>query len=143
EVLEELGRGGMGVVYKARQLDLKRLVALKCILAGGLSGAEQRDRFRREAEAVAHLHHPNIVQIYEIGETEGCPFFSLEYLERGSLASHLAGKPQPSRAAARLEQELARTLQHAHGAGSLDRHRKPCNLLRQKQSSIETTNGPE
>jgi uncharacterized protein (TIGR03067 family) len=135
DVLEELGRGGMGVVYKAMQRDLKRLVALKCILAGELSGGDQRDRFRREAEAVAHLHHPNIVQIYEIGETAGCPFFSLEYVDGGSLSAHLGGKPLPASAAARLVGDLARAVQHAHEAGIVHRDLKPANVLLQKDIS--------
>ena len=81
EILGELGRGGMGVVYKARHKRLGRVVALKMILSGGHAAAEDRVRFRIEAEAVARLHHPNIVQIYEVGEDEGRPFFALEYMD--------------------------------------------------------------
>src|SRR5262249_10994614 len=87
EVLGVLGRGGMGVVYRARQLRLDRTVALKMILAGGHAGPLELERFRREAEAAARLAHPNIVQVYEVGEHQGLPFFSLECVEGGSLAS--------------------------------------------------------
>src|SRR5579864_8580201 len=94
DIISELGRGGMGVVYKARQCGLNRLVALKMILAGGHAGMEQIGRFRREAEAVARLQHPNIVQIHEIGEHDGLPYFSLEFVPGGTLARHLNGTPQ-------------------------------------------------
>src|SRR5262245_23549988 len=93
EILGVLGRGGMGVVYKARQDGLKRLVALKMILAGGHRGHEAHARFQIEAEAVARLKHPNIVQIYEVGQRDGLPFFSLEFVSCGSLANKLNGVP--------------------------------------------------
>jgi WD40 repeat protein len=129
EILGVLGRGGMGVVYRARHLALKRTVALKMILAGGHAGAEQRARFRGEAEAVARLQHPHIVQIHEIGEADGRPFFALEYADGGSLARKLAGTPQPPAAAARLVGTLARALHHAHERGVVHRDLKPANVL--------------
>ncbi len=91
----ELGRGGMGVVYQARHLQLDRVVALKMILAGGHAGAAEMERFRVEAQAIARLQHPNIVQVFEVGEHDGLPFFSLEYCAGGTLAQKLAGTPLP------------------------------------------------
>src|SRR5262245_19690876 len=90
----------MGVVYKARQKKLNRIVALKMILAGAHAGAEQLARFYTEAEAVAHLQQPNIVQIYEVGEHEALPYFSLEFVDGGSLAERIGGKAQPVKEAA-------------------------------------------
>src|SRR5205823_14214222 len=129
EILGELGRGGMGVVYKARHVKLNRLVALKMILAGEHAGAQEQARFRTEAEAVARLQHPNIVQIYEVGEQDGRPFFSLELVEGGSLDRRLAGKPQPPPEAARLVEILARAVQAAHERGIVHRDLKPGNIL--------------
>jgi serine/threonine-protein kinase len=129
EVLGELGRGGMGVVYLARQEGLNRPVALKMIRAGQFPGPGELSRFRAEAEAVARLHHPNIVQVYEVGEQDGCPYFSLEYVEGGSLARRLAGSPLPARAAARLVETLARAMAYAHERGIVHRDLKPANVL--------------
>src|SRR5262249_11277381 len=129
EILGELGRGGMGVVYKARQTGLGRLVALKMILSGAHAGGEERDRFLREAEAVARLQHPNIVQIHEVGEADGPPYLALEYVAGGSLAERLDGRPQPTRAAAELVQTLARAVHVAHQAGVIHRDLKPANVL--------------
>jgi tetratricopeptide (TPR) repeat protein/tRNA A-37 threonylcarbamoyl transferase component Bud32 len=129
EGLEEIGRGGMGVVYKARHLKLNRVVALKMIRAADFAGPETHDRFQREAEAAARLQHPNIVQVFEVGAHDGRPFFSLEFVEGGSLAQKLAGTPLPAAEAARLVQTLARAVHHAHERGVLHRDLKPGNVL--------------
>jgi len=129
ELLEVLGRGGMGVVYKARQLGLNRVVALKMILAGANASPQDLSRLRAEAEAVAQLAHPNIVQIYEIGEQGGCPFLALEYVSDGSLAQHLDGTPLSPKQAAETVLALARAVHHAHEKGIVHRDLKPANVL--------------
>jgi eukaryotic-like serine/threonine-protein kinase len=129
EIISELGRGGMGVVYKARQKSLNRLVALKVILGAGHAGADQLARFRAEATTAAQLQHPNIVQVFEVGEHDGQPFFSLELVEGGSLAERLKGEPQPPRDAADLVRTLAIAVQHAHERGVVHRDLKPANVL--------------
>ncbi|HEY7315874.1 MAG TPA: protein kinase [Gemmataceae bacterium] len=129
EILEEIGRGGMGVVYKARQIHLRRVVALKMILAGAHAGTREMARFHREAEAVARLRHPHIVRIYDIGEHEGRPFFALEYADRGSLAQHLDGRPLPPQLAAELVEKLARAVHYAHQHHIVHRDLKPANVL--------------
>jgi serine/threonine-protein kinase len=129
EVLRELGHGGMGVVYLARHLPLSRTVALKMILAGRHAPPEVVARFLREAEAVARLQHPNIVQIYEVGEANGQPFLALEFVSGGSLEAKLAGKPLPPPAAAQLVQTLAQAMHHAHQQGVVHRDLKPANVL--------------
>jgi eukaryotic-like serine/threonine-protein kinase len=129
EILGELGRGGMGVVYKARQTALKRMVALKMILAGAHTSGADLARFRSEAEAVARLRHPNIVQVYEIGELKGLPFFSLEYVDGGTLAGKVNGAPLPERQAAQVVETLARAMHEAHQSGIVHRDLKPANVL--------------
>jgi tetratricopeptide (TPR) repeat protein len=129
EILSELGRGGMGVVYKARQKSLNRLVALKVILGAGHAGSDQLARFRAEATIAAQLQHSNIVQVFEVGEHDGQPFFSLELVEGGSLADRLKGEPQPHREAAELVRTLALAVHHAHERGFVHRDLKPSNVL--------------
>ena len=129
EVLEELGRGGMGVVYKARQQSLDRIVALKMILAASHAGSTATARFLHEAKTIALLKHPHVVQVYEFGSHEGKPFFSLEYLEGGSLADKLRGEPQPPAQAAQMVQTLAQAVQAAHEQGIVHRDLKPANVL--------------
>jgi serine/threonine-protein kinase len=129
EILGELGRGGMGRVYKARQIKLERTVALKVILAGAHATEEQLARFIGEAQAVAHLHHPNIVQIFEIGETEGLPYFSLEFVNGGPLDRKIDGTPQHPRESAQLVETIARAVQEAHSKGIIHRDIKPANIL--------------
>jgi WD40 repeat protein len=129
EILEELGRGGMGVVYKALQIRLHRVVALKMILAGEHAGEQDVSRFRGEAESVARLQHPHIVQIYEVGEADGRPFFSLEYVDGGSLADYLDGTPLPAAQAAAMVETLADAMQYAHDNDIVHRDLKPANIL--------------
>jgi serine/threonine-protein kinase len=131
EMLAELGRGGMGVVYKARHLALNRIVAVKMIRASHLEDPEQRVRFRREAEAIARVQHPNIVQIHEIGEHQGQPYFSLEFVGGGTLAQRLATAPLPARDAAGLVRLLAWAVRAAHDKGVVHRDLKPANILLQ------------
>jgi WD40 repeat protein len=134
EILGEVGRGGMGVVYRARHLQLQRIVALKMLLGGAFAHGEERVRFRAEAEAVARLQHPHIVQIYEVGEHDvGAglprPYFTLEFADGGNLAGRIAGRPQPPRAAASWLEALARAVHYAHGQGIVHRDLKPSNVL--------------
>jgi serine/threonine protein kinase/tetratricopeptide (TPR) repeat protein len=129
EIEGRLGEGGMGVVYKARQVGLNRLVALKMIRGGSQARPDQLIRFSIEAEAVARLRHQNIIQIYDIGEVDGSPYVSLELLEGGSLADQLRGTPQPGRPAAELLETLVLAIVAAHEAGIIHRDLKPTNVL--------------
>jgi eukaryotic-like serine/threonine-protein kinase len=128
-ILAELGHGGMGVVYKAYQVRLSRFVALKMIRAGSLAKPEDLARFRIEAEAVAKQRHPNIIQIFDIGEVGGLPFVALELLDGGGLDAFLGGTPQPAEASARLSATLARAIHAAHQAGIIHRDLKPSNVM--------------
>jgi serine/threonine protein kinase/WD40 repeat protein len=143
EILGELGRGGMGVVYKARQVGLDRVVALKMVLAGAHAGAAALDRFRREAQAAARLQHPNIVTIYEIHEHEGVPCFAMEYVDGGSLAAKLGGGPLPAAAAAELVETLARAVHYAHERGIVHRDLKPANILLQRKATTDNTDATD
>jgi serine/threonine protein kinase len=129
DLLGVLGRGAMGVVYKARHQRLNRIVALKMILAGGHAGEAELVRFRTEAETVARLRHPGVVQIYDVGEHAGLPYLALEYCDGGSLADRLAGTPLPPAQAAALVEHLARAIDAAHQQHVIHRDLKPANVL--------------
>jgi serine/threonine protein kinase len=129
ELLHEVARGGMGVVYKAKQKGLDRIVALKMVLPGRLASAEDLERFRIEAEATARLQHPNIVAVHEIGQLDGQLFYSMDYIDGPSLAKRLAHGPVASPLAARYVLTIARAMQHAHEHGVLHRDLKPSNIL--------------
>src|SRR5262245_19839697 len=134
-----LGRGGMGVVYKARHLALKRVVALKMILSGGHAGEGERQRFRAEAEAVARLQHPNIVQVHEVGEHEGLPYAALEFVEGGTFAQRLKRSPVSPREAAELIATLAGAMHLAHSRNIVHRDLKPANILLDANGSPKVT----
>jgi serine/threonine-protein kinase len=129
EVDAVLGRGGMGVVFRARHIRLNRVVALKMALAGAYAEPRERERFQREAEAVAALRHPNVVQVYDVDEVDGRPYFTMEYVEGGSLSQKLAGTPQPAGPAAALLAALAAAVRAAHATGIVHRDLKPANIL--------------
>lgn len=135
EIIEELGRGGMGVVYKALHQKLQRLVALKMILAGSHANEAGVARFKAEAAAIAQLHHPNFVQVYEIGEHDDCPYFSLELVEGGSLDRRLKESPPAPNDAARIVRKLALAMAFAHEHGIVHRDLKPANILMESGSS--------
>src|SRR5262249_41578523 len=139
EILEKLGRGGMGVVYKARQTSLKRLVALKMVRTAHRATPDELSRLKAEAEAVARLQHPNIVHIYEVGEHDGRPFFSMEYVEGGTLHASLRKQlPHPEEAAKQIE-TLAQAMHVAHGRDVIHRDLKPSNVLLGVDGSLKIT----
>ncbi len=129
KILEVIGRGGMGVVYKALHIRLDRLVALKMVLSGAHASPEELARFSLESQAVAQLQHPGIVQIYEVGEHDGLPYFSLEFVAGGSLAHKIGGKPQPTLEAAEMVRDLALAMREAHRRNIIHRDLKPANVL--------------
>jgi tetratricopeptide (TPR) repeat protein len=129
EVLAEVGRGAMGVVYKARQVGLNRLVALKVLLAGSHASPEQLVRFQAEAESVARLQHPNVVQVHQVGRHQGLPYLALEFVPGGSLAARLRAGPLPPEQAAQLVEAVARAAHAAHQRGIVHRDLKPGNVL--------------
>lgn len=138
-ILEELGRGGMGVVYKAAHPTLPKVVALKVILSGAHAGPEALARFRTEAEAAARLQHPNIVQVLDFGEHEGRPYFTMEYVQGGNLGKQTQGQPQPERKAAERVLTLARAVHAAHQIGVIHRDLKPANVLVTEQGLLKIT----
>jgi WD40 repeat protein/tRNA A-37 threonylcarbamoyl transferase component Bud32 len=139
EVLDQIAHGGMGVVYRARQKRPGRIVALKMILAGAHASQVDRERFRTEAQAMARLQHPNIVQVFEVGEHKGQPYFSMEFCPGGSLAKKLAGTPLPPKEAGELIETLARAMHAAHAKGVIHRDLKPANVLLAEDGTPKVT----
>jgi predicted Ser/Thr protein kinase len=139
ELLHEVARGGMGVVFRARQKGLNRIVALKMILPGKLANPADLQRFRTEAEATARLQHPNIVTVYEVGEVDGQHFYSMDFIEGPSLSQRLARGPLPGRQAARLVRIVAQAMHHTHRHGILHRDLKPSNILLDAQDEPHIT----
>ena len=131
-LLEEIGRGGQGVVYRARQRSLNRTVALKVIGLGTWATEAHLKRFRREAEAAARLQHPGIVPIHEVGERDSHCYFSMDFIEGGQLDEVVRGEPMPVRQAAELVAKVARIVAYAHEHGILHRNIKPGNILLDK-----------
>ena len=138
EILDVLGRGGMGIVYKARQVSLDRLIALKMVRSADTDW-EELARIRTEAGTIARLQHPNIVQVYEVGEHAGAPYLALELLAGGSLTQRIHGTPLPVAQAAQIAEDLARAIQHAHERGIIHRDLKPGNVLLTPEGTSKIT----
>ena len=138
DLIGEVGRGGMGVVYKARHRELNRVVALKMVLAGEFASASQRLRFQREAELAARVRHAHIVQVYEVGQVGDRPYLAMEWVEGGTLADRLDGTPWPARPAAHLVGTLARAIDAAHRQGVIHRDLKPANILVQPAEEADS-----
>ncbi len=139
ELLDEIARGGMGVVYKAKQVKLNRLVALKMILAGQLAGEDDVKRFHTEAEAAANLDHPGIVPIYEVGEHDGQHYFSMAFVEGPSLSAAIANGPLPPKEAAQITKAVTKAMAYAHDRGVIHRDLKPANILLAKVDGSRST----
>ncbi len=143
ELIEEVARGGMGVVFKARQVSLNRIVAVKMVLAGQFASGSDVIRFRAEAEAAARLQHPNIVAIHEVGEHDGQHFFSMDFVDGPSLTEIIREQPLPPRDAAALLKTLAEAVQYAHEKGVVHRDLKPSNVLMERRESSDEGREPE
>jgi serine/threonine-protein kinase len=139
ELQEELGRGGMGIVFRAVQKSLGREVAVKIMLRGASASATDRQRFAAEAQAAARLNHPGIVPVYEVAEADGCPYFSMQYVRGQTLAQRLAQGPLSSREAAQILLSVARAIDYAHQRGVLHRDLKPSNILLDEQGQPHVT----
>ncbi len=139
ELLEEIGRGGMGVIYRARQKSLNRIVALKMVLRGLTASSSDLTRFRAEAESAARLKHPNVVPVYEVGEFDGLPFFSMQYIEGTTLAKKLANRPMKGHESTKLLLPVVEAIAEAHQQGILHRDLKPSNILIDKNGRAFVT----
>src|SRR5262245_36273797 len=139
ELLQEIARGGMGVIFKARQVTLNRVVAIKMILAGSFARPEDVQRFRTEAEAAAQLDHPGIVPIYEVGEHDGQHYFSMAFVDGESLARRVADGPLDPRIAAEIVETVSEAVQYAHDRGVIHRDLKPGNILLDKDGNPRVT----
>jgi serine/threonine-protein kinase len=139
ELLEEVARGGMGIIYRARQVSLNRFVALKMIRSGEFAGEEDVKRFHVEAEAAANLQHPNIVAIHEVGMHEGRHYFTMDFVEGQNLAQAAGGSPMPAQRAARYAKTIAEAIHFAHQRGTLHRDLKPQNVLIDEADRVRIT----